>query len=289
MSLELELGRVLALLGAKESGKTTLLKILANLEEPSPSNASTGLNGQPVTLYPQSNGSFFSWLLGKSEVLNTTTQIQNILDNAKSVLLLDDPLCDVSANDLESLCLTIRKTAEEKIAIVYATSDFTTAALVADKIVVLDKGTILQTGSPEEIYDLPQTSHIAHLSGRCNIIEARRLTSSTTEIPEFQTIKGGHRLFTEKANVAKLGPINRNVPLAIRPENVVISFGASFPEDNLLKATVIGTKFLGPTTIVELDSNGLVLEAMVFRVVGLGIGDECMLGLPPDRIRILQE
>jgi hypothetical protein len=73
----------------------------------------------------------------------------------------------------------------------------------------------------------------------------------------------------------------------IRPENITIAFGASFPEDNLLKATVTRALPRGATTIVQLDSNGLALEAMVLRLVGLDVGDECMIGLPPERIRVL--
>jgi hypothetical protein len=70
---------------------------------------------------------------------------------------------------------------------------------------------------------------------------------------------------------------------------VSISFGASFPADNLLKAVVKEAKFLGPNTLVTLDAGGLELEAMVMRLVGLRSGDECMLGLPPDRIMIFAD
>ena len=66
-------------------------------------------------------------------------------------------------------------------------------------------------------------------------------------------------------------------------------WGASFPEDNLLKATVKKIQFLGGTTLVDLDAEGLVLQALVLRVVGLNPGDECMVGLPPDRIQIFKD
>ena len=148
---------------------------------------------------------------------------------------------------------------------------------------------VFLTGTAAEIYETPVSRAVANISGLCNIVDARRLTSTKNETPEFQTLIGGHRLFAEKADVAKLGAINRNVGLAIRPENISISFGTSFPEDNLIKAIVTGIKYLGASTLVDLDSEGLKLTARVFRVVGLGVGDECMLGLPPDRIRILKD
>jgi ABC-type sugar transport system ATPase subunit len=93
-------------------------------------------------------------------------------------------------------------------------------------------------------------------------------------------------LFAQRIERGALGALNQNVTLAIRPEYISISFGASFPEDNLLKATVTHVRFLGPTTLITLDADGLKLEALVLRLVGLKAGDECMVGLPPDRIHI---
>jgi ABC-type sugar transport system ATPase subunit len=94
---------------------------------------------------------------------------------------------------------------------------------------------------------------------------------------------------TGKVEKRALAPINKNVTLGIRPEYVSISFGASFPEDNILRATVTNIRFLGATTLVEFNAEGLSVTAMVLRVVGLSVGDECMLSLPPDRIQIFND
>lgn len=289
VSLELDPGRVLALLGTAGSGKTTLLKILAGREQASPAVDSGSWQNQRVEMFPQQRDGVLNRLFGRAEKLSyDDAKLHRLMDNATGIVLLDDPLRELSDAEAEEICSGIRNVARDReLTVVYATSSFRTAALVGDRVSVLGKGTVLQTGTPEEVYDSPLTPEIARLTGRCNVFEARRLTSSRSDSPEFQTILGEHRLFTEKADVAKLGPINRNISLAIRPENVVISYGASFPEDNLVKATVTAIRFLGPTTIVELNADGLALKAMVFRVVGLSIGDECMVALPPDRIRIL--
>ena len=124
--------------------------------------------------------------------------------------------------------------------------------------------------------------------GTNNLVSARRLSSTDAELPEFQTIDGGHRLLSRVTAKASLGAINQNVTLAIRPEHVSISFDASFPEDNVLKAVVTKVTFLGATTLVTLDAGGLTLDSRVFRVVGLNVADECMIAIPPHRIQVLK-
>ena len=108
------------------------------------------------------------------------------------------------------------------------------------------------------------------------------------EAPEFYTIDGAHRIFAQPVEKGRLGAINQNVTLAIRPEQIAMSMGASFPEDNLLKGVVTAIRFRGSSTLIEFDAGGLTLETRVFKVVGLKIGDECMLGLPPHRIIVLR-
>ncbi|MEP6902457.1 MAG: TOBE domain-containing protein, partial [Actinomycetota bacterium] len=178
---------------------------------------------------------------------------------------------------------------QKNLIVMVATNDFEEAMTLCDRIVIIHQGEILQIGNPQDIYLNPDSSTVAYVSGRNNLIEARRLTSNKIEIPEFQTIKGEHRLFTQKTEKSKFGAINQNLILTIRPEHISISFGASFPEDNLLKAKITDIRFQGATTLVVLDAQGLTLEALVLRLVGLNIGEECMVGLPPDRILVFKD
>ena len=289
--LDVEPGSVLAILGAARSGKSTLLKILAGRERANSSN-SLQLEGRTV-VYPEFNDSTTNfWPFGKTSnrARLSRESFSKAIGASTDVLLIDDPLQAMDHLSREELLREVRTAVvDRQLTVVYATSDFETAALVSDRIAVIDAGYVQQVGTVEELYESPLSIPVARLTGRCNIFSARRLTSTKFEIPEFQTIDGDHRLFTERADIAKLGAINKNASLAIRPENISMSFGASFPEDNLIKGVVTGTKYLGPLTLVELDASGLKLTAQVLRLVGLGIGQECMLGLPPDRIKVLKD
>lgn len=225
---------------------------------------------------------------GGVSVAERVASLESRINDLNGPLLLEDPLSGLDRVRKASLAEKIRTVAFEKnVPVVFCTSNFRDALMLADRVAAFVDGYIRQTGTPQELYDEPVTRAVAVLTGRHNLIEARRLTSSKAEMPEFQTIAGGHRLFTRKAEIKGLGPINQNAWLAVRPEQVSLSFDASFPEDNLLRAMITDVEFRGPVTYVRLDCGGLMLEAMVNRLVGLSVGDECIAALPPDRIRIL--
>lgn len=216
--------------------------------------------------------------------------LEAAIRNTRGPLLLEDPFAGLDCVKKQEIAGKLKADAKEKNnPVLFSTSEFTDVLLAADRAAALIDGYIRQTGTPQELYDEPATRAVAVLTGRHNLIEARRLTSSKSDMPEFQTIEGGHRLFTQKMDVRTLGPINQNAWLAIRPEQISLSFGASFPEDNLLRGSITAIDFFGPVTYVHLDCDGLRLQALVPRLIGLNPGDECMAALPPDRIRVLTD
>lgn len=302
VSLEAATGEVYGIFGPSGSGKTTLLNAI---EGTIPLNGgSVQVNDSDVTALagtarnisvPEYERPSIWQLVVKAR--NSTSRLKHrsravlrALESVKSVLLLDDPFCGMDASECEALADKIRNAARERgVAVFFASSDFEQTLLTCDRVAVIVRGEIKQQGPPQEVYERPESRVVAAVTGRHNLFEARRLTSSKAEIPEFHTIDGSHRLFAQRIERGALGALNQNVTLAIRPEQVSISFGASFPEDNLLKATVRRIQRLGPTTLIELDADGLKLQALVLRVVGLDVGEECMVGLPPDRIQIFRD
>jgi spermidine/putrescine transport system ATP-binding protein len=296
-------GEVTGIFGATSQGKTTLIRVLAGSEENNggvilyDSHDVTKLSCEDRNFQLPSlrNDSFWKSIFKthkSSELSDGDGQIlalEDALEKARAVLLLDDTFCFMDRQRREIYFDKVRRAAQEKnLTVIFATNDFEEVFATCDRVAVLSRGDIQQSGTPREVYENPVNSEVARIAGRNNLIPARRLTSSKTETPEFQTIEGEYRLFAAKTEKQSLGAINQNVFLAIRPEHISISFGASFPEDNLLKATIREIKYQGSTTLVELDANGLILKALVLRLVGLNMGDECMVGLPPDRILVLR-
>lgn len=292
VSLECVRGEVFGIFGTSKARATTLLRVLAGVEKPDDGRvyaASDTRNWQDSIRYvgPSGHNGFFralrSILTRENGNGRQIAEVEDALRSDAEVLCFDDPLHCVEHGRKDAMIEKIRAAAADKRVIV-ASSDFEQILRLADRAVVLGEDEIVQAGTPESIYLQPTASVVAAATGRCNLFGARRLSSSKAEVPEFQSVVGEHRLSIGRTEKSRLGALNRNITLAIRPEHVSISFGASFPEDNLLKAVVIEVRFLGPHTLVKLDAGGLRLEALVMRLVGLEPGDECMISMPPDRI-----
>lgn len=289
LSFTAESGKVTGIFGATGCGKTTLMQMIASQEKTGSGTISgADLNNSKLIGLPSNEKR--SWLpFFGSKAISEDDRIEKfneIFGSNTKLILLDSPFSGMDLVAKEVLSEKLSKYAEINSAtVIFATSDFNEVLHFCDEAAVLEKGEVMQFGKPQKVYDEPATVQIAKLTGPNNLFEARRLSSSKAEIPEFQTIEGEHKLFGRKTELGSLGAINQNIILGIRPEQVSISFGASFPEDNLVKANIVKIKPRGSETRVELDAEGLRLEALVPRLIGLNIGDECMLGLPPDRIR----
>jgi ABC-type sugar transport system ATPase subunit len=287
-------GEITGILSVADTSRAALVRSLAGRAKTYQGTVERPQNGVSlVTVAAPGRKGFFRGLFGSGEPdsLNANAVVEGFhaaLKTGNKTVVLDGTF-DVLDRDQRQQCFDRLRyhVTEHQCAAVLVTADFGQIAQIADTVVVLAGGEIVQTGTPREIYDDPATIAVARLTGTANLIEARRLTSTNAELPEFQTVRGGHRLFAQKTEKKRLGPINQNVTLAIRPEQIAMTGGSSFPEDNLLRGVVKGTRFCGSTTLIDFDAAGLDLTARVFKVVGLNAGDECMLGLPPERIRVL--
>lgn len=286
---------VFGVLGLNDSGKSLLLRVLAGLEKPD--TGAITVNGEITDLrqdceyVPGIKVSENSGFFRRSRPESPEERLERVLasiESGKRFVLLDgvfDGLDPANADRIRSQ-IHDRAAAGTNDFLITGT-DRRQIYLTCNRIGILHKGEFIQTGSPEDVYKHPDSAVSASLTGYVNLIKARRITSSKKDTHEFVTIDGEHRLISGNTEGARLSPINQDSLLCVRPEEVSISFGASFPEDNLVKARVTEVTFLGPVTRIKFDANGLSLQALVLRLVGLEVGEECMVGIPPDRIRIL--
>ena len=134
-----------------------------------------------------------------------------ISDN--KICLMDEPLSNLDAKLRHQMRLEIRSLQKDlNITLLYVTHDQTEAMSMADKIVLLNEGEIVQQGKPKMLYENPENTFTAKFLGNppMNLIN---LFAEGDEI--FNSIMG-EKYFTDK----KLS--NKNY-LGIRPEDIEIS------------------------------------------------------------------
>ena len=87
------------------------------------------------------------------------------------VLLLDEPLSNLDAKVRQRLRVEIRRL-QRRIGIttVYVTHDQEEALSMSDMVVVMNRGKVMQVGTPEEIYHKPATAFVAEFLGVTNVL-----------------------------------------------------------------------------------------------------------------------
>ena len=87
-------------------------------------------------------------------------------------LLLDEPLSNLDARVREDVRHEIKSIQRDLgITAVHVTHDREEAMILADRIVILDRGEIAQAGPPEEVYNHPVSAFVANFMGATNALE----------------------------------------------------------------------------------------------------------------------
>lgn len=86
------------------------------------------------------------------------------------VLLLDEPLSALDAKIRKSLQKELKRIQKElDITTIFVTHDQEEAMTMSDRIFVMNKGKVVQSGSPSEIYTTPANTFVAKFIGNYNV------------------------------------------------------------------------------------------------------------------------
>ncbi|WP_339251631.1 ABC transporter ATP-binding protein [Sporosarcina sp. FSL W8-0480] len=163
-----------------------------------------------------------------------------------AVLLMDEPLSNLDQKLRHSMRNTIRKIQQDLgITTIFVTHDQEEAMSMADRVAVMDKGHIVQIGTPTDLYSNPKTPFIADFVGTSNILKG------TVEGEENGlTVVKGEGFLLRSANKVK----NKDVDVIIRPEHVKVvaaDIDIDHTATNVIEGTVIMSTYLG--SIVRYD------------------------------------
>jgi multiple sugar transport system ATP-binding protein len=143
------------------------------------------------------------------------------------VFLFDEPLSNLDASLRVQMRIEISRLHQRlKATMVYVTHDQVEAMTMADKIVVLNAGEIVQIGQPLQLYHYPQSQFVAGFLGspQMNFLKVRALRASS-EAVEIE-MPGGYRMpVLVDGSAVEIG---EELTLGVRPEHFVAPEQADF-------------------------------------------------------------
>ncbi|MCX0440028.1 MULTISPECIES: ABC transporter ATP-binding protein [Aeromonas] len=91
------------------------------------------------------------------------------------ILLLDEPLSALDARIRRSLRQQIREIQQRlELTTIFVTHDQEEALTMSDRIFLMNKGSIVQSGTPEEIYTRPADAFVAGFIGNYNLLDGEQ-------------------------------------------------------------------------------------------------------------------
>ena len=98
--------------------------------------------------------------------------IARALVNRPRVLLLDEPLGALDLKLRKEMQIELKRIQQSlEITFIYVTHDQEEALTMSDRVVVMKDGNILQTGTPQDIYNEPANAFVADFIGESNIVD----------------------------------------------------------------------------------------------------------------------
>ena len=174
------------------------------------------------------------------------------------VLLLDEPLSNLDPTLRQSMRDELRATLRQSgVTALFVTHDQEDAFAVADRVAMLERGKLLQVGTPESLYHAPATRTVAEFVGRATMLPAVRV---------------GNRVRITLDGVAFDAPARQqgapndgDVVAVIRPESMVLTPALSAPG---WRGEVLGRRFAGGHTVYRVRLGG----GVEVEVIGDGQG-----------------
>ena len=191
------------------------------------------------------------------------------------VFLMDEPLSNLDYKlRMETCSEIVNLNREIKGTTLYVTHDQEEAILISDRLVILNKGAIMQIGTGKEIYDRPKNKFVAEFIGKTkmNFLDIKK-ESDKFFLEEIGTIE------TDKFSYIKDG----NYILGIRSEDIELK------NDSSIKGNVVGSVYLGGEYITEIELKNKILKVKTNKDLSYKLGGTVGISFNLDKINIFDQ
>ena len=199
-----------------------------------------------------------------------------------AVLLLDEPLSALDRRLRQEMQVELLRIQRESgLTTIFVTHDQEEALTLSDRVAILDRGRIVQTGKPAEIYERPRTRFAAQFLGDATFFNVRAAPGGV--------LLGGKLLRA----ASPLPADGAQVTLSVRPEKMtLLAAGTPVPEGmNAVPARVTAVIYAGAASTYRLvGEDGTPIDVFVQnRVVApFAAGDAVMVAWSPEHGVVLE-
>lgn len=167
--------------------------------------------------------------------------------NRPKILLLDEPMAALDKKLRHDMQIELKSLQQELgITFVLVTHDQEEALSMSDRVCIMNHGQIAQIGTPEDLYDRPQSRYVADFVGRSNFIPAR----ATGMAGDLLRAEGAQGLVFHARSAAPVAA-GGDILLSLRPEDIQLALPGA-PDGHVMRIT--HRIFLGEHTEYHLSS-----------------------------------
>jgi spermidine/putrescine transport system ATP-binding protein len=168
-----------------------------------------------------------------------------------AVLLLDEPLGALDLKLRKEMQLELKALQKQVgITFIYVTHDQEEALTMSNRIAVMDKGVVLQIGSPVEIYERPNCRFVADFIGETNFIFGTVTSINRDTVTVQLDNSGGELIGTRQGEIS----VGDKAVISIRPEKIRLTDTPAFKQ-NCFPGRVVTTAYIGSDTRIIVDLN----------------------------------
>ncbi|HLQ84681.1 MAG TPA: ABC transporter ATP-binding protein, partial [Salinisphaeraceae bacterium] len=180
------------------------------------------------------------------------------------VLLLDEPLSALDAHLREEMRVELKHIQRELgIATVFVTHDQAEALALSDRVVVMNRGSIEQVGTPEEVYNNPATEFVAGFLGHSNILSGHVSGTDDGDLLRIQPAAGGAEILARpRAN--EHWQVDDQVRLVLRAERLLLAkrHEACTRQHTVLDGHISAVDYQGQAARYFVTTGALELQAI---------------------------
>jgi multiple sugar transport system ATP-binding protein len=197
------------------------------------------------------------------------------------ILLLDEPLTNLDAKLRHDMRAELKRLHRQfGLTIVYATPDELEALSMGEEIAVLRDGGVVQTGTPDELYEAPCDLYVAGKIGSppMNMIKGRLARDGTAIESAIGPLPFARRLNTVEAGEAAV--------VGIRPSDIRLATRG----ESGVTASIAMLEPLGDITVISMETCGETLRLVLPEAAASGLerGQQTSIVLDPRKLHVFR-